>query len=131
VLGIGAYAAAAGAELRPLSDGDMAGWLAAAAAAKPAGDLSSPQLPVSHPVKQRPLQPPLLPPAARAPATGGAAGAVRHHLVAYPAEDNFAGVIYPLAWINQVWTRSCWCCCPQLEPPVAVSQLLQELHLLS
>eukprot|EP00775_Hariotina_reticulata_P008766 gene8766-8945_t len=46
--------------------------------------------------------PPLLPPAAPEPAAAGGAEAAHYHLLAYPAEDNFAGVIYPLHWINQV-----------------------------
>jgi hypothetical protein len=30
---------------------------------------------------------------------------ISYNLVAYPAEDNYAGVVYPLEWINQVRKR--------------------------
>jgi hypothetical protein len=31
---------------------------------------------------------------------------VTHHLVAYPAKDNYEGRIYPLDWIEQVRTSA-------------------------
>lgn len=69
VLGIGAYAAAAGAELVPQTDAGMEEWVA------------------SLDQQQQ---------------TDSAPGSPTYNLLAYPAEDNYAGAIYPLEWINKV-----------------------------
>jgi hypothetical protein len=75
VLGIGAYAAAAGAELVPQTDAGMESWVAS----------------LEQQQKQRPQD--------QGP---GSEGSPTYSLLAYPAEDNYAGVIYPLDWINRV-----------------------------
>jgi hypothetical protein len=72
VLGIGAYAAAAGAELEPQSDEDMGAWLA------------------SLEQQQQQLH------------QQDASSHTTYSLLAYPAEDNYAGTVYPLDWINRV-----------------------------
>jgi len=86
VLGIGAYAAAAGAELVPQSDEGMEAWVAG---------LEQHQQQKQDAVAR------------------GANGdsATTYSLLAYPAEDNFAGVIYPLDWINRVGTGKAGRCC--------------------
>lgn len=84
VLGLGAYAAAAGAELVPQSDQGMEEWLASLEQQQGQGQ-----------------------------AQAGEAGGPTFSLLAYPAEDNYAGVVFPLDWINRVSQR--WgafgCCC--------------------
>jgi hypothetical protein len=78
VLGIGAYAAAAGAELVPQNDGGMEAWVAGLEQQK----------------KQQEQQ---------EQGQGlGSAGSPTYSLLAYPAEDNYAGVVYPLDWISRV-----------------------------
>jgi hypothetical protein len=72
VLGIGAYAAAAGAELVPQSDEGMGAWVA------------------SLEEQQQQLQ------------QQDASANTTYSLLAYPAEDNYAGAVYPLDWINRV-----------------------------
>jgi hypothetical protein len=71
VLGIGAYAAAAGAELLPQTDDGMEAWVAS--------------------LEQQQQQ-----------QDSTAGSAPTYNLLAYPAEDNYAGVLYPLQWINRV-----------------------------
>lgn len=75
VLGIGAYAAAAGAQLVPQTDDGMEAWVAS--------------------LEQQQQQ--------QEESTAGSAPT--YNLLAYPAEDNYAGVLYPLQWINRVRER--------------------------
>lgn len=74
VLGIGAYAAAAGAELVPQTDDGMEAWVAS--------------------LEQQQQE-----------EENTAGSAPTYNLLAYPAEDNYAGVLYPLQWINTVRER--------------------------
>lgn len=93
VLGIGAYAAAAGAELVPVTDAGFDLWLS--------------QLEQQH-------QP-------RSDTDG-----TTYSLLAYPAEDNYAGVVYPLSWINRVSAASMLHVCAVLAPNSSLaSQLMQ------
>jgi hypothetical protein len=86
VLGIGAYAAAAGAELVPVTDEGFALWLSQ-----------------QQQQQQQQQQP------------SGTDGPT-YSLLAYPAEDNYAGVVYPLSWINRVSAASRLPACPVLAP---------------
>uniref|UniRef100_A0A383WFG8 Thioredoxin domain-containing protein n=1 Tax=Tetradesmus obliquus TaxID=3088 RepID=A0A383WFG8_TETOB len=124
VLGVGAYAAAAGAELVPLTDQQMDDWMAAAAAAAAQPQQQQPQQQLQGgasqgsrwqlpwQAKQQDMQP-------QAPAQSDQQQPVnehqqqqqqqqgpRYHLIAYPAQDNYAGVVYPLDYINKAHAAS-------------------------
>lgn len=77
--------------------------------------------------------PPHTPTAAEAAAAAGVSGAaassccgsgVTHHLVAYPAKDNYEGRIYPLQWIEQVGWLVVF-----LVPPCGMYVCLMSTHL--
>ena len=83
-------------------------WSPAAAAWSPTAAPSAwPEDDIAIPISSIPMAP------------VNAKSAIRYNLVAYPAEDNYAGVIYPLEWINQVSeeggklhaTCGIWCEC--------------------
>lgn len=82
VLGLGAYAAAAGAQLVPQSDQGVEDWVA------------------SLEQQAQPRQ---------GQGQEAKAGGPTYNLLAYPAEDNFAGVLFPLDWINRVSGGGCGC----------------------
>jgi hypothetical protein len=122
VLGIGAYAAAAGAQLVPLTDQQMDDWMTAAPPQQQQQqvvDSSSQQrsrwqLPWQA-KQQEVQQQPAVTQSDQQQLAAGAEGLAdqqeqqqqqqgepRYHLIAYPAQDNFAGVVYPLDYINKV-----------------------------
>lgn len=108
VLGIGAYAAAVGAELVPLTDEQMQEWAL--------GQQQQQQDHANQQVQQNGIW--QLPSGLQG--AGQPQQAVQqqeqgltqdqvavqleptYHLIAYPAQDNFAGVMYPLQYINKV-----------------------------
>ncbi|KAF8057669.1 hypothetical protein HT031_006018 [Scenedesmus sp. PABB004] len=80
VLGVGAYAKDRGAALHCVDEPAMAAWLA------------EPPPPRGAPAR---------------PAGGvGEEAPARFSLVAYPAKDNYAGVLFPLEWVRQVHAKS-------------------------
>ncbi|KAF6258682.1 pyridoxal phosphate-dependent transferase [Scenedesmus sp. NREL 46B-D3] len=131
VLGIGAYAAAAGAQLVPLTGQQMDDWLTAAAAKQQqqqpqqvgAGGRQGSGWQLPWQAKQQEAQLQAVAQAGQQKA-GAGAGAMdeqqqqqqqqqqlqapepNYHLVAYPAQDNYAGVVYPLDYINEAHDAS-------------------------
>jgi hypothetical protein len=120
VLGVGAYAAANGAQLVPLTDQEMDDWMTAAAAEQQQeqqqvqqqveavqlgrrwqlpwqAKQQDVQLQTAAAVQQTDQQQPLAEQQQQQQQVQP-----RYHLVAYPAQDNFAGVVYPLDYINKV-----------------------------